>query len=46
MLKNEMSALFQTPAVKRLMGWRRGDEEEKWAENGAGFWRPGENDET
>ena len=27
-----MSALFQTPAVKRLMGWRRGDEEEKWAE--------------
>ena len=27
-----MSSLFQTPAVKRLLGWRRGDEEEKWAE--------------
>jgi len=24
---------FTSPAVKRLLGWKQGDEEEKWAEN-------------
>ena len=30
----EMSSLFHStpPAVKRLLGWKQGDEEEKWAE--------------
>lgn len=33
----EMSALnslfsFTSPAVKKLLGWKQGDEEEKWAE--------------
>jgi hypothetical protein len=23
---------FTSPAVKRLLGWKQGDEEEKWAE--------------
>lgn len=23
---------FNSPAVKRMLGWRQGDEEEKWAE--------------
>ena len=23
---------FPSPAVKRLLGWKQGDEEEKWAE--------------
>lgn len=29
-----MSSLFHStpPAVKRLLGWKQGDEEEKWAE--------------
>jgi len=29
-----MSSLFSltSPAVKRLLGWKQGDEEEKWAE--------------
>ena len=31
---SEMSSLFHStpPAVKRLLGWKQGDEEEKWAE--------------
>ncbi|MCP9258558.1 Mad protein [Dirofilaria immitis] len=27
-----MSSLFHEPAVKKLLGWKQGDEEEKWAE--------------
>ncbi len=29
-----LSSLFQftSPAVKKLLGWKQGDEEEKWAE--------------
>lgn len=31
---NSITSLFSftSPAVKRLLGWKQGDEEEKWAE--------------
>ena len=38
MQSDKMSSLtsslfsFTSPAVKRLLGWKQGDEEEKWAE--------------
>lgn len=33
-MSNAMTSLFSftSPAVKRLLGWKQGDEEEKWAE--------------
>ncbi|VDN04774.1 unnamed protein product [Thelazia callipaeda] len=31
-LSKMMSSLFHEPAVKKLLGWKQGDEEEKWAE--------------
>ncbi|XP_067040829.1 mothers against decapentaplegic homolog 5-like isoform X2 [Acropora muricata] len=36
---SNMSSLFSFthPAVKRLLGWKQGDEEEKWAENAIGY---------
>ena len=34
MSSSSISSLFSftSPAVKRLLGWKQGDEEEKWAE--------------
>ena len=36
---SNMASLFSFthPAVKRLLGWKQGDEEEKWAENAIGY---------
>ena len=33
-MSNSLNSLFSftSPAVKRLLGWKQGDEEEKWAE--------------
>ena len=33
-MSSPISSLFSftSPAVKRLLGWKQGDEEEKWAE--------------
>lgn len=28
---------FTSPAVKKLLGWKQGDEEEKWAEKAVDF---------
>ena len=34
MTSNNLNSLFSftSPAVKKLLGWKQGDEEEKWAE--------------